>query len=215
MPADLRTGAVPDDLEEGGFTLVEVLIVMFLLVVVFTLCTMSLISMQRSVSTTDARTQAQDQVRLAVQQIDRQVRSGNIFYNPFTPAPWSGTPVNGGMAMIVFTQANGNNRCVEWQVSTAGQLQSRSWTQTWQTDGSPTVVPWATIATGLTNTTAKPPFSLDLTSSYGNRILNVDIVTNASNSQSADTEITDSVEGRNTQYGYSKTACSTPYPASS
>jgi prepilin-type N-terminal cleavage/methylation domain-containing protein len=195
----------PGGAVEGGFTLVEMVIVMSLLTVVFSLCMYSLISIQHSVSTTDARTQAQDQARLAVQEIDRQVRSGNIFYTPF----------NGGMSMIVFTQANGANRCVEWQVASSGQLQTRSWTQTWQTDGSPAIVPWSTIATGITNTASNPPFVLDSGSSYGDRILDIDIVTNAKGSLSSGSEISDSVEGRNTVYGYSATACSLPFPASS
>lgn len=192
---------------EVGFTLIELMIVLFLLTVVFALCMTSLVSLQRNVVTTDSRTQALDQVRLAVMQIDREVRSGNIFY----------TPTANGMNLIVFTQANGNERCVQWQVS-GGDLQSRSWTQTWQTDGSPSVVPWSTIATGVTNDTTSPvtpAFSLDGAASYGGRILNIDITTDSNGSQSGGSEVQDSVEGRNTVYNYSASACSAPYPATS
>lgn len=186
---------------DGGFTLIEMTIAMMLLMVVLSLVMVSLVSLQRSVSTADARTQTVDQVRLAVEQIDREVRSGNIFYPPFS----SGS----NPELLVYTEANGNQRCVEWQVDTTSQaLQSRSWTPTWQTDGSPSTVPWSTIATGVTNTLSNPPFSLASTTIYGGRILNIDITTNATNSQSAGSAITDSVEGRNTVYGYSADSCS-------
>jgi prepilin-type N-terminal cleavage/methylation domain-containing protein len=208
--ADIWVGS-PE--EQGGFTLIELMIVLSLLTVVFAFCMTALVSLQRSVLTVDSRTQTLDQVRLAVQQIDREVRSGNIFYSPFTtPGGTSGSNMN----LLVFTQANGNNRCVEWQVNPTQQvLQSRSWTQTWQTDGSPSIVHWSTIATDVTNTSSNPPFALDSSTSYGGRVLNIDIATNSKTSQSGGSEVTDSVEGRNTVYGYSVTSCNAPYPASS
>jgi prepilin-type N-terminal cleavage/methylation domain-containing protein len=199
----------------GGFTIIEMVISMSLLTVVLTFCMVAIVSLQRSVTIADARTQAVDQARLAVQQIDRQIRSGNIFYNPSCPTITIACPVNfNGMGLVIFTQANGNQRCVEWQVTASGTLQSRSWTQTWQTDGSPSVVHWATTATGVTNYTSnKAAFVLD--SSYGGRVLNIDITTDVTSSQSHGSEITDSVEGRNTEYGYSANSCSTPWPATS
>lgn len=207
MPAD-TPAARPDGDREDGLTLMELSIVMFMVTVVFAFCLTAVVSLQQSVVRTDARTQTLDQVRVAVQQIDRQVRSGNIFYSPFS----SGSNLD----LLIFTQANGANRCVEWQVDTTHQiLESRSWTQTWQTDGSPSVAHWSTIAIDVTNTSANPPFVLDPSSSYGSRVLNIDIATNVKSSQSSGNEVTDSVEGRNTVYGYSATACSAPYPATS
>jgi type II secretory pathway pseudopilin PulG len=204
---DIRAAGPADPGREDGLTLIELSMVMFMITVVFAFCLTAVVSLQQSVVRTDARTQTLDQVRLAVQQIDRQVRSGNLFYSPFS----SGSNL---LDLLVFTQANGNNRCVEWQVDTTNHvLQSRSWTQTWQTDGSASVAPWSTIASGVTNSSAHPPFAVD--SNYGSRVLNLDITTNAKNSQSGDSEVTDSVEGRNTVYGYTTTACSTPYPATS
>jgi prepilin-type N-terminal cleavage/methylation domain-containing protein len=202
VPAD---PAVRDREDEGGFTLIEMMIVMFLLTVVFSLCALSLVTIQRQVNTDYARGQAVDQVRLAIQQMDRQIRSGNLFYSP----------TSNGTQLVIFTQANGNQRCVEWQVS-SGAIQTRSWTQTWQTDGSASVVPWSTIATGVSNSSSKPPFVLDTTHlSYGGRVLVIDLVTNQTNSESSGVEVTDSVEGRNTVYGYDASACATPYPATS
>lgn len=203
----MQADPTPPDAAEAdqGFTLIELMFVLFLMTVVFALCLNSLVSLQQNVVTTDSRTQALDQVGLAVQQIDREVRSGNIFY----------APTNNGMTMLIYTQANGNQRCVQWQVN-GNLLQSRSWTQTWQTDGSPTVVPWSTIATGVTNATTSPQTPAFATpTAYGNRILNIDITTDNTTSRSGGSEVTDSVEGRNTVYGYSATSCSTPYPATS
>jgi prepilin-type N-terminal cleavage/methylation domain-containing protein len=199
--ADRRLEPEEDD---GGFTLIEMMIVMFLLTLVFSLCTLSIVTVQRQVNTDYARGQTVDQVRLAIQQMDRQIRSGNLFYQP----------TSNGTQLVIFTQANGNQRCVEWQVS-GGAIQTRSWTQTWQTDGSPSVEPWSTIATGIINSSSKPPFVLDVNPSYGGRILDIDIVANETNSNSSGVEVTDSIEGRNTVYGYDASACATPYPATS
>ena len=201
MPADPE---LQGEDGERGFTLIEMMIVMFLLTLVFSLCALALVSVQRQVNTDYARGQAVDQVRLAVQEMDRQIRSGNLFYQP----------TSNGTQLVIFTQANGNQRCVEWQVS-GGAIQTRSWTQTWQTDGSPAVEPWSTIATGISNTSAKPPFVLNLNHSYGSRILDIELVTNETNSSSSGVDVTDSIEGRNTVYGYDASACATPYPATS
>ena len=67
---------------ETGTTLVELLVVMGLLGVVLTAVLGALVSIQNTENKVNIRKQSEDQVRLAVEQIDRQVRSGNVLYDP-------------------------------------------------------------------------------------------------------------------------------------
>ena len=63
-------------------TLVELMVAMAILSIVMLVFTTTLSSMQRAVVEEDVRIRLNDQVRLAMQSIDRLVRSGNILYDP-------------------------------------------------------------------------------------------------------------------------------------
>ena len=63
-------------------TLVEVIIATSLLGIVSLVFTTVLASVQNAVVAQDVRTELNDQSRLALADIDRQVRSGNLLYNP-------------------------------------------------------------------------------------------------------------------------------------
>ena len=191
-----------------------------------------LTSVQQQTTSTIALSDDVGQARLALQQIDRQVRSGNVLYSPaneasgqpngttdcygFTISP--STVGNAGNCMRVYTQANGQNRCVQWRVS-GGDLTTRSWPPNWQSIGG--VSDWRTVArnivnTDAVNTAASPPAFLlqGATSSYGTRL--VDIVFQVKSSAQGGQPVTvqTALSGRNTQYGYDPSVCS-PVPASS
>lgn len=173
-----------------------------------------------SVTTADHVSQNTDQARLAVQQLDRQIRSGNILYDPgkeglqadgVTPDPVA--VANGifpGLSMRVYTQANGSQRCVQWRV-TNGTLQSRSWSQSWSVDGD--VTSWHNVAEHIVNTSANPAFALDPSSGFANRLINVRILVNADPAHQKTVEIDASIAGRNTEYGYDSSTCSSAPPA--
>lgn len=120
---------MPDARSDGdeGVTLVELLVTMFILGIVTAAAYSVLISVTRQSRDVQGREQTVGNARLAIEQIDRQIRSGNVLYDPALEALPN--------SMRVYTQANGVNRCVQWQLQSAGVLRSRSWSPTWQTDG--------------------------------------------------------------------------------
>ncbi len=160
-----------------------------------------LITVQRQARDTTARADAVGDARIALQQIDQQVRSGNVLYNPTTePLP---------LSMRVYTQANGLQRCVQWQVSGA-VLRSRSWSPTWQTDGQ--VSAWSTVSRNVVNTSVTPPFALQGGSTaYGSRLIDVNLLIKSPDAKGAPIAVTSSLSGRNTAYGYDPGICN-PMP---
>jgi hypothetical protein len=158
---------------------------------------------QRGVVKVESRSRSVDEARLAARQIDRQIRSGNVLY----------TPESGGMALRVYTQANGEQKCVQWRVL-GRQLQWRSWATTWATDGN--VSPWRVAAEDVVNATAVPAvplFSLDTSQpEFGQRVMKVSIVANDSERSGRAARVDLSVTGRNTQSGYSNSVCNAVPP---
>ncbi|MBV8984800.1 MAG: type II secretion system protein [Acidimicrobiia bacterium] len=195
--------------DQAGFTLVETLIASALLGVVLTMCYAFLASMQMEVGRVDSRQQSNDQATLAAHELDREVRSGNVLYDPTQEGSNAGTSPDGsaippGFSVRIYTQANGIQRCVQWRVVDTGVLQKRSWADQWENDPSTLVSGWRTVATGIVNPTSQPPFSLD--SSAGDatksvsRLVDVDFVANANSTLGASAEVQLSVAGRNTEY---------------
>ncbi|MDX6225539.1 MAG: hypothetical protein QOE64_1915, partial [Frankiales bacterium] len=108
------------------------------------------------------------------------------------------------------TQANGVERCVQWQVY-SGALRMRSWSPTWQVDGL--VSSWSTVARGIQNTAATPPFALQGGSTaYGSRLVDVSFKVKDPKSTAKVIDVGTSLSGRNTQYGYDPGVCA-PVPA--
>jgi type II secretory pathway component PulJ len=178
--------------------------------VVMVMTSAFLVSAQRTVTAADTRANNTDQARLGAQQLDRQIRSGNLIYNPAL----ENDPANGiypGLALRVYTQSNSIQRCVQWRIYNSA-LQSRSWTTTWQTDGI--VSEWRTVADHIVNTTSSPAFSLDPTSSFGSRLLNISLLVNDPRSEAQNSVVDASVAGRNTQYGYPNFVCASIPPYS-
>ena len=202
-----------DRREDSGQTLIELLVVMLLMSGLSTIVYGVLISVQRQTADTVRRADSVDQARLALSQIDRQVRSGNVFYDPVLET----LP----MSMRVYTQSNGVASCVQWQV-TGRQLRTRSW--------DPAVLPpvataWRTVARDIDNdddldgvpSTIDPewPFALaggGTTTSYGQRLVDVLLKLRDTDSRGAAVEIRASLSGRNTQYGFDPGVCVSPTP---
>jgi type II secretory pathway component PulJ len=194
-------------------TLIELSVSVSILVIVIGAILLVLPSVQNSLNRQANRSQSNDQARLAVEELDREIRSGNLLYDPqYESDPY--------MSLRVYTQANadtrlGGNRCVQWRI-VQQQLQRRSWTVNWQSaDG--VVDPWRIVATGIVNKAVSPTvkaFKLDPDPFKGNRTLVVTILSRASTSAGSNTpvQISSSVTGRNTEYGYPSNVCSTIPP---
>lgn len=195
---------------EGGFTAIEVVMTTAVLSIVMAMSMAFLVSAQRTVTIADTRSNNVDQARLGVQQLDRQIRSGNLIYNPASEND-SANGIQPGLSLRVYTQSNSLQRCVQWRIYNK-LLQTRSWTTTWQVDDI--VTAWRTVADHIVNTTGSPAFTLDPTSSFGSRLLNISLLVNDSRSASKNAAVQASVAGRNTQYGYPNFVCATIPPYS-
>lgn len=196
----------PDLRAEGGFTLIELSIVLLLFSVVIAAVLGALSNAQTTVARAEARNTATDEAHRAMEQIDRQVRSGNLLYDPALENN-PGAGITPGFALRVYTQSNSLQRCRQWRV-TAGKLEARAWTTSWAVDGN--VSPWHTVAEGIVNTSTQPVFVLP--PGYAGRLIDIRIITNKSGSASGPIEFKSSVTGRNTEYGYPSTVCATTPP---
>jgi Tfp pilus assembly protein FimT len=209
---------------DEGITLREMLITMVIFSVAMALVTTAVIKVQRYASDTQGSASANDQLAAALADIDKQVRSGNVLYTPANEAvPSSCAPMpvgstNAGTCMRVFTQANGVQRCVQWQliadpaVANRSILRSRSWSPTWETDSA--VSGWVTKARNLVRTPSAAPFELQGNAgAASSRYLAVRFEAVDLRRKGA-AVLTSFLAGRNTNYGYDANLCS-PVPPSS
>jgi prepilin-type N-terminal cleavage/methylation domain-containing protein len=206
---------------EGGFTLIELLITMIVFGLAMTLVTKAVSKVERYANQAQGSADANGEVRLALDDIDRQVRSGNVLYSPAnetTPSSCTATGTDAGTCMRVYTQANGMQRCVQWQVLAdaahpgTSLIRSRSWSPTWQTDGSYTT--WATKARGLVPTPSVQPFTLQgAVTSSSSRYLSVRFEAKDPR-RPGSVVLTSALSGRNTNYGFDAGLCN-PVPPSS
>jgi Tfp pilus assembly protein PilV len=139
---------------QEGVTLVEVLVAMGLMVVVVTMYLTSVFNVQKAVTETDVRSRSNDAARFALQAMDREIRSGNIVYDPLTESPTG----NEGYILRIQTQANGSTRtpptqCVRWRV-----LNQKLERQSYQVVGgvASIIQNWRTIAEGIRNRDVSP-----------------------------------------------------------
>ncbi|HEY4752552.1 MAG TPA: type II secretion system protein [Candidatus Limnocylindrales bacterium] len=207
----------PLDRSDRGFTMVELLVSMMIFSICIVMVTSALILVVRKYNDVQKTADAESTLRLAVAQIDRQVRSGNVLYTPAgetTTGCTGDAATNSGTCMRIYTQANGVQKCVQWQVldDTAHPgtklLRSRSWDPAWTTTGD--VSAWGVVAHGL-KLDSTNPFRLEGASTpYKERLLDVRLL--ALDSRTGRTiTVQESLSGRNTSYGYSGTDC-TPVP---
>ena len=199
--------------DEGGITLAELLVAMSMMAVVMLVFTNTLASVQRTVVEEQVRSDLNDQARLVLQTLDRQVRSGNLLYDP---ADESEDPVDAaarGFMFRVYTQAQygggDDARCVLWLLDGEQRLLSRSWPE-----GSPddvTATGWRVVATGVVNRAidpsgaVEPAFDLAATG----RTIDVQILMNPDleHRPEATQAFGLSLTGRNTSFGYPATVC--------
>ena len=214
-PVRRRNTILADPSGEAGTTLVEVSVVIALLGVVLAALLTFLLSTQSTLDKQVSRSSSNDQVRLAVGSLDREVRSGNVLYGPSTEN-YSAGDVAPGMAVRVYTRTNFPTRgaavCVQWRITSGGELQRRSWATDWLTEGPGLSGGWQIIATGITNRTEGIPAFTQPTT---DNIISLRLRANADANKGSTVEIRHSVSGRNTIFFSSKALCgpTTPDPA--
>jgi prepilin-type N-terminal cleavage/methylation domain-containing protein len=207
--------------QQSGFTLIELLITMVVFGIAMTLVTKAVSKVEHFANDAQGSADANGEVRLALDDIDRQVRSGNVLYSPAnetSPSTCTASGSDAGSCMRVYTQANGTQRCVQWQViadpatTNTSLIRSRSWSPTWQTDNSYTT--WATKARGLQRTPSIAPFTLQgAVTSSSSRYLAVRFEAKDPR-RPGSVVLTSALAGRNTNYGYDAGLCS-PLPPES
>lgn len=196
--------------DQRGMTLTELIIVASMLLVVTGSFLLVVESVQTSVFRQQRRSETNDQARLAMEQLDREIRSGNILYDPrFEPIPF--------YSLRVYTQANAPTRtpsfqCVQWKIE-----QRRLWRRSWPPDQPSLVSSWRLIAEHVVNrepTVLQPAFDLDPDPNKAGRTLDVVLMVNAdfATERSRTVRIQSSLTGRNTSLGYPITVCD-PAPA--
>jgi prepilin-type N-terminal cleavage/methylation domain-containing protein len=194
---------------ERGMTLVELVVAMGILSIVMLVMTTTLTNIQRAVVEEDVRARLNDQARLALQSIDRLVRSGNILYDPVDESgndPYDATAT--GYLFRIYTQAEQTEdqdpRCALWLVNDEQQLLYRTW---------PVLDPdaasdWTVVADGVVNRALdEPAFTLD----PAGRTIAVEFHVNPDLARrpQATQVVQGSLTGRNTSFGYPVQLCAT------
>lgn len=202
---------------EAGFTLVELLVAMMVLALASGVFLSTLASVQRSVAETDVRSRTNTQARLALQTLDREVRSGNLLYDPESYTD----PSQRYFRFKVYTQANATTRqpspgytCRLWRITETDELQTRWW-EPYPADPEATASGWRTVATGIVNRSLdpqEPAFVLDDDPNKGGRTVNVVLLVNEDPNgdlSEGTVKLQSALTGRNTSYGFPIDVCST------
>lgn len=193
---------------EGGYSMIELVITMTMLLLVFATLLGVLDSVNRGVARQQDRSISNDQARLAVEQLDREIRSGNVLYDP-------DDEVSGNYSLRIYTQANATTRtpafqCVQWLIEDQ-KLIRRSWPP-----GEPEAVgDWRTIAENVVNVLeGQPAFALDPDADKGGRTVDIVLLINSTPDDPTNrtVRIETSLTGRNTSFGFPEDVCD-PVPA--
>ena len=195
---------------EDGMTLVELVVAMSMLGVVLLIFTSVLASIQRTVVVNQRYSEANDAARLALQQLDRELRSGNVINDPADTVTGLSAPAY--QHLLIYTQANvptrGAAQCEVWQLTTDHELQVRRWLpgeSDWETG-------WRTVAEHVVNrTTGVNAFTMNSDPLKGERTIDIRLQVNPDLDGNPDRtiEIRASLTGRNTSYNYPTNICQT------
>jgi type II secretory pathway pseudopilin PulG len=208
---------------EGGFTLAELLVAMMILMIVIVIFEGALASIQRGVASEDLRSQNNDQARLAIESLDRELRSANYIYDPTTETSRTfGGSLTNGFALRIYGQSNASTRspapgylCELWQITPESPTSSQRLLQvkTWPPFQSGSATSWQTVATGIVNRAVSPTvaaFALDPGNPAGtNRTIDVTVLANVSLSRTPNATVRNQVAitGRDTSFGFPATEC--------
>lgn len=162
---------------ERGMTLVELMVSIALMTIVATIFTTVLFNIQQAVVRQQARSEMNDAARLAIEQMDREIRSGSHLFTSDAAATCGGKSCAPGYAVRVYTQANlptrGEAHCVQWVVD-GQKLFRRAWTA----GATSSLAGWRMIAEGVVNREASvtvPAF----TQASGSSVLNISLMLNS------------------------------------
>lgn len=127
--------------DDTAMTLVDLVVSMGIMSIVMAVFTTAVVRMYRSANVADARANAQTQIGLALQRLDKEVRYASGIGQPYL--------AGGGQRIEFLIIGTAKAECVQLQVS-GGQLRQRMWTYQ-SPPVRPTPTPWTTLASGLTS----------------------------------------------------------------
>lgn len=171
-------------------------------------------SLQMATARQQGRVERNDDARLALAQLDREIRSGNVLSDPSLESNVSDDVVP-NMSLRIYTQAdapnrNPGNQCAQWRI-TKGTIQTRRWAKG---NFNTTVTPWWTVASNIVNRTVSPPipaFTRDSTLLYARRMIRIRLVVDRPDDAAKPEEFDMSITGRNTdQKGIAQDICALP-----
>jgi type II secretory pathway pseudopilin PulG len=189
--------------DERGYSLTELTIVVAMLVLVTGTFLTVMETVNRAVIRQEDRSTNNDQARLAVEQLDREIRSGNVLYDPADED-------EANYSLRIYTQANAPTRtpsfqCVQWDIQ-EGSLLRRSWPP-----GEPeNVSDWRLIAENVVNEDeGEPAFRLDPAADKGGRTVDIVLLINSTPGDPTNNtvRIETSLTGRNTSFGFPEDVC--------
>lgn len=196
---------------EDGFTLAEVMVAMMIMGIALPVFYGVLSSVQQGAVRQDFLGRANDQARLAIEELDREIRSGNVLYDPA-----SETPAN--FTLRIYTQTNATTRiptfgnpgyvCALWTIDDENRLVKNIWPPLKPEEATG----WRVVAEDVVNRalpTPVPAFALDPDPLKGLRTVGITLVVNPdpTNSWSRTIRIETSSTGRNTSYGFPQDVC--------
>jgi prepilin-type N-terminal cleavage/methylation domain-containing protein len=209
---------MPSLRDQGGLTLVELLVAMAILSIVMLVFTRTLASVQMAAVRQENLSRTNDQLRLVVEEMDRQIRSGQVLFDPASESSSTCSGCAAGYTLRVYTMSNANAvsagglgyaTCVLWKVGSTSPYALK--TLHWQSSNpNGTVTAWRTVATGIVNSAvsgAAAPFTLE----SGSRTLDLSFAVNQdlANRPTQTTYVQASLTGRNTAAGTPVTVCAT------
>ena len=191
--------------DQKGMTLVELMVSMALMVVVVTIFSTVLLAIQRAVINQQGRSETNDQARLAIEQLDREIRSGNLMYDPADEvlATCAGKSCAPSYSLRVYTQVNAPtrtppNQCVHWVID-----DDKLFRRAWAPGATESLSGWRLVAEGVVNrslTPEVPAFSIDSSA----RVLDVTMMLNSrlgSENGHRTVRMNTSIAARNTSTG--------------
>jgi prepilin-type N-terminal cleavage/methylation domain-containing protein len=197
---------------EDGFTLGEMVVATAILSIVLLVFTTTLATIQRSVGEQQIRSINNDNVRLALENLDRLVRSGNVLIDPSVVNTDCKATGSAYQCLLAYSQANGTTalpaRCIQWRVE-GTTLETRWWEPG---DKATTTTAWREVATGIQNLQTTPvteTFRLDPDPMKQGRSVEVLFIvgTGTGGVDGPVARVEASLTARNTSYGYLSDAC--------
>jgi prepilin-type N-terminal cleavage/methylation domain-containing protein len=133
---------------EQGFSLVELTVSMTIFGGLMAIIMAVFISSLNQSKDALARAESADSARLAISQLDSQIRSGSVIDDPALEN-FSSTGVPAGYSVRILTERGGVRNCVQWRVLLGGDKRGSLDFRTWPAWHPEDVSEWSQVATGL------------------------------------------------------------------